>query len=70
MKQIAFTEEYLNKFSVSPEPTLFGPDWSMLKLNRCPHCTAKLKFPLHRNIALCNSKRHGKPFVISKSKLR
>lgn len=73
MQQITFTLEskYLEKFKVFPEQTLFEPDLSVaIKQHRCIYCFNKLKFPMNRKVAVCNGKKHAKPFVISIDKLK
>lgn len=59
-----FGEKYLEKFRVFHESTLFPPDFSLLKKQRCPICGNKLKFPLRGKIVYCNGKKHAKKFVI------
>jgi hypothetical protein len=72
MQQIISTLEnkYLERFKIFHEQTLFPVTFESLKVNRCPLCSAKLKFPLNRNIALCTSKKHGKPFIIKLETLK
>ena len=63
-------ENYLKRFKIYPEQTLFPPNWDALKLKRCIYCGNKLKFPRKGKMAFCNSKKHGKPFVIGIDKLK
>ena len=58
-------QDYLDKFKIYPEVTLFPPVWEALKEQRCPLCSNKLKFPLKGNVILCSSKKHNKPFIIT-----
>lgn len=58
-------DEYMKKFRVFHPQTLFEPFWENLREKRCPLCGNKLKFPLKLKIAMCASKKHGKPFVIT-----
>lgn len=63
-------DKFIEKFKIFPEQTLFDIDIRVaIEKHRCPYCFNKLKFPLKGNIALCNSKKHGKPFLISINKL-
>lgn len=61
-------EEYLKRFKVYHNATLFDPNWKALKESRCPLCGNKLKIPLYKKIVFCNSKKH-KTFVIDKKRL-
>lgn len=58
-------ENYIKKFKVFEEQTLFPPNFDALKENRCPLCNCQLKFPYTKAIAYCNSKKHIKRFVIT-----
>ena len=58
-------KDYLDRFKIYPEVTLFPPVWEALKEQRCPLCGNKLKFPLKGNVILCSSKKHNKPFIIT-----
>lgn len=62
-------EERLSGLKKKIPDTLFPPDWEALKKSRCPLCYSKLKFPREVSIALCNSKKHGKNFIIKLSTL-
>jgi len=57
---------YLEKFKIDYPQSLFPPDWSMLKQDRCPiaGCHLKLKFPRSGTIVYCNGRKHKKQFVI------
>lgn len=57
-------QDYLDKFKVFHEQTLFPPNWDALKENRCPLCSCLLKFPYNRSVAICRSKKHKKSFII------
>lgn len=57
-------EDYLKRFKVEHEQTLFPPNWEAVKVNKCPLCSCQLKFPRHGKIAFCNSTKHGKNFII------
>lgn len=72
MKSIteAFGDQFMKRFKVFHEQTLFPITFESLKVSRCPLCSAKLKFPLNKKIALCTSKKHGKPFVIKLETLK
>lgn len=61
-------DKFMERFKVFHEQTLFPIDWSVLRLKKCPLCFNKLKFPPTRPIVYCNSKKHGKNFVISLEK--
>lgn len=58
------TEEYLKKFRVFHEVTLFPPNWENLKQNRCPICSNKLKFSIDGKTVRCNGKKHRKQFFL------
>jgi len=64
-------EDYLKKFKIRPEKTLFPPTawdkkyWLMQK--RCPLCQRKLKIDLKGNGRCVSVKKDG--FFITKSKL-
>lgn len=60
--------DFLKRFRVFHQATLFEPDWDMLKKGRCPLCFNKLKEPRTRPIVYCNGVKHKKNFVISKEK--
>lgn len=62
-------KEYIAKFKVNHPQTLFEPVWENLRLKRCPLCSNKIHIPYKGKIALCNSKKHGRPFIILKEKL-
>lgn len=62
-------ENYLKRFRVFPDQTLFQLDWSVLDKKCCPLCFCKLKFPRNKKFAMCNSKKHKKSFIISLIKL-
>jgi hypothetical protein len=65
-------ERYSKKenFRFFPEQTLFAPNWDALKKKACPLCGCKLKIPRKGKMAFCNSKKHGKSFIISLDKLK
>jgi len=69
-----FGEKYMERFKVHKSQTLFEPSINDLveafKQQRCPLCSCKLKFPLKGKYAMCRSKKHGKPFLILKEKLK
>lgn len=65
-----FGEEYLDKFRVLFRETLFEPAWEALKVNRCPLCGNKLKFPQSKKIAYCSGRKHKKSFVINLERLQ
>lgn len=52
------------KKNIKHYPTLFSPNWEMLKQYRCPFCGNKLKLPRSKKILICSGKKHLKPFVI------
>ena len=61
--------EYLNKFKVYHQVTLFPPNWEALKEHRCPLCSKKLKFTRNNEMAICSSNKHRKNFIIGRKKL-
>lgn len=63
-------KEYLDKFKIIYSSILFEPNWEALKLNRCPLCGNKLKFPRNKEIGFCRSVKHKKSFVISNKRLK
>lgn len=62
-------KQFLEKFKIVWRETLFEPAWEVLKVDRCPICGNKLKFPKAKKIAYCNGKRHKKSFVINVNRL-
>ena len=56
--------EYLKRFKIYHDATLFPPNWEALKVGRCPLCSCKLKTRRDNKIKYCKSVKHGKPFVI------
>jgi len=62
-------EDYLKKFRIFHEITLFPPCWEALKERRCPLCFNKLKIPKIGKIAYCRSAKHKKSFIIDLTKL-
>lgn len=63
-------ENYLSKFRFFNPETLFEPYWDNLKIDKCPLCGNKLKYPRVRKIAYCRGKKHGKPFFINLDRLQ
>ena len=61
-------DDFLNNFKVVYPCTLFEPVWENLKVNRCPLCGNKLKFPFNKKIVICTSVKHRKSFVIRKER--
>ena len=61
--------DYLKKFRVFHDQSLFEPDWDMLKKHRCPICSSKLHQPRASKYMMCTSKKHKRPFLISAKKL-
>lgn len=59
--------DYIKKYNIAVFPTLFPPTWSNIKIDRCPFCNIKLRFPLTRNIVFCPSKKHSKFFMSKKT---
>jgi len=60
----------LSKFKVIYDQTLFPPNWEALKVNRCPLCSCLLKNTRNNKYAMCRSKKHKSPFLISLVKLQ
>ncbi len=69
IKELINSEEYLKKFKVYNSPSLFEPDFKLLKKGRCPVCGIILRVPFEGKIAYCPSKKYKKHFVIGKEKL-
>jgi len=67
IKQI-LGEEYLKRFKIFYEQTLFPPIWENIRVGRCPLCSNKLKIDLKGN-GYCPSNKHGKAFFITRDKL-
>ena len=67
------TQDILNRFKVIESDMLFDVGqfemYAILKENRCLKCGNKLKFLTNGKLAICSSKKHKKPFVISVAKL-
>lgn len=61
---------YMSKFTVYKADTLFEPDYTLLKENRCILCGNKLKIMRDGKKAYCNSKKHRRNFVCDISKLK
>lgn len=62
-------DRYMERFKVFTPSTLFDPDLSLLKENRCILCGNKLKFMRNGKSAFCSSVKHRKSFIISVDKL-
>ncbi len=62
-------EDFLKRFKLVFRETLFEPNWEALKVNRCPICGNKLKFPKAKIMAYCNGRKHQKSFVIMLKRL-
>lgn len=62
-------EEYLKKFKVYHQATLFEPNWKALIINHCPLCGNKIKKMKTRPLYFCNSIKHPKPFLIKQERL-
>lgn len=59
-----------SSWTINRPQSLFGPDWSMLKQGRCPHCGCKLfMMSTKPDYLRCKSKKHKKSFVIQKDKI-
>lgn len=57
-------------WKIANNPTLFGPDWSLLAQGKCPHCAHRLyMMPSKPEYLRCKSKQHKKSFVIHTSKI-
>lgn len=67
-------ESFLKKFTVHKPQTLFELEAKdiveAMKQKRCLLCGNKLKFPLKGKYAMCTSKKHAKPFLVLKEKLK
>lgn len=77
MRPITFSKYKMGKkgllkinFTINRAQTLFGPDWSQLKVGACPHCGNKLhQMRKNPDLMYCKSKSHAKSFVIHSSKI-
>ena len=61
-------ESYLERFKIYYPKSLFAPDFSLLKIERCIICSNKLKYIQRSNIMFCGGKKHLTPFIIKKEK--
>lgn len=55
---------YMSRFKVYKSEALFDPDFSLLKENRCPICTNRLKTKSDGSAVYCNGKKHRKNFFM------
>jgi hypothetical protein len=62
-------DNYLARFKVYKADTLFEPDYTLLKENRCILCGNKLKIMRDGTKAYCNGKKHRKTFIVGVDKL-
>jgi hypothetical protein len=62
-------EEYLERFKVYHQATLFEPFWDALLLDRCPLCGSKLKKMKTKPLYYCKSIKHKRSFLIKQERL-
>lgn len=65
IKDLINTEEYLKRFTVRFPDTLFPPDFSALKVNKCPLCNNKIYEMKNGKGYFCKSKKHKRFFITS-----
>lgn len=58
-----YFKDYILKFKVYNTPSLFSPDFNLLKEMRCPICTRKLYWNKNKSKAFCKSKVKDRFFI-------